>query len=241
MKYDSTWDNLFNGSYGFNPIEANKMARQNGHSFPLEEHTFRFAETPIDKIKCVIIGMEPYASWFIDQKGVIIPQATGRSFEVKELEGKTWLHKFKQASLRNMAKCVMLCEKGEYVTAKEFRNAIENKSFIMANPSDWFENLSKQGVCFLNAALTVEKDKPGTGKDYWGGFGKAFVSTINQTNQNVTWFLFGKEAQNAFLPFLENQKVVCAPHPRMAEFSKFPYFNECKDIDWTGLKEIHNE
>lgn len=234
---DCSWNKLMNGYYGFNPIEANKKAREDGHSFPNNENTFRFTEIPIKDIKCVIIGMEPYASWFNDVDGNIIPQATGRSFEVKELEGKDWTYKFKQASLRNIAKCVMLCEQGKIVSAEEFRNAIINKTFCMANPSEWFENLSKQGVCFLNAALTVKKDKPGTGKEFWDGFGEAFVKAVKEENKNVVWFLFGKDAQNAFLPFLDNQKIVCAPHPRMAQFSKTPYFNECISIDWTGLSK----
>ena len=190
---DNSWNNLMNGKFGFNPILANIKAREAGHLFPNNSDTFRFTEIPIKDIKCVIIGMEPYASWFKDNNGNIVPQATGRSFEVKELEGKDWTYKFKQASLRNIAKCVMLCEQGKIVTAEEFRNAIINKTFIMANPSDWFNNLSKQGVCFLNAALTVEKDKPGTGKDYWDGFGYAFVKAIEEQNQEVVWFLFGKD------------------------------------------------
>lgn len=233
---NSSWDKLLQGEYGFNPILANKLARKNGHDFPNDVDTFKFATLPINKLKCIIIGMEPYASWYQDANGNIIPQATGRSFEVKELENKDWTYKFKQASLRNIAKCVYLTYTNKLVTSKEFRKEIINKNFIMANPSEWFENLSNQGVCFLNAALTVKKDNPGTGKDYWKDFGKAFTLAVKEKNNNVVWFLFGKDAQNSFLPYLDEtiDKVVCGPHPRMTEFAKTPWFAYCKDIDWCG-------
>lgn len=233
---DKSWDKLFNGDFGFNPIIANKIARENGHEFPLEKDTFRFADIPINDIKCVIVGMEPYASWFLNEKQEVIPQATGRSFEVKELEGKTWQHKFKQASLRNIVKCIMYCETNEQVNSETFREKIREKEFEMVNPDEWFENLSNQGVCFLNAALTVKKDVPGTGIEYWKDFGKAFCNAIKEKNKNVVWFLFGKDAQNTFLEYLNGEHVVCTPHPRMASFSKEKWFNHCEFVDWKGKK-----
>lgn len=238
---DSSWKKLFNGDFGFLPFKANEDARNLGqHEFPKDEDTFRFATTPINNIKCVIVGMEPYASWYIDKKtNDIIPQATGRSFEVDELKDKTWLHKFKQASLRNIGKCLYLCEKGESVTSQKFREEIENNNFFIANPNDWFENLSNQGVCFLNAALTVKKDTPGTGKEYWEDFGKAFVEATKE-NKNIVWFLLGKDAQNTFLPYLKavsynESNIICTPHPRMASFSKEPWFLKCSNINWSGI------
>lgn len=235
---DKSWNDLMNGKYKFNPIEVNKLARKNGHEFPLDKDTFRFTKYPIEHIKCVIVGIEPYSTYFTDENGNIVPQATGRSFEAKELENKKWTDKFKQASLRNIGKCIMLCKTEKIVNADEFRKSIFDNNFQIADPTDWFDNLEKQGVCFLNAALTVKKDVPYSGNEYWNGFAEAFISAVTEKNKNITWFLFGKDAQNIFLPFLENQKIICTPHPRMAEFCKTPWFNECKDIDWTGLKDL---
>lgn len=238
---DKSWWKLFNGEYGFNPFKANEYARNIGyHMFPKNEDTFKFAKLPIDKIKCVIVGMEPYASWYIDKTTKeLIPQATGRSFEVDELKDKTWLYKFKQASLRNIGKCVYLCDKGTIVTSEEFRKEITNNNFKIANPSDWFENLSNQGVCFLNAALTVKKDEPGTGKEYWEDFGKAFIYAT-QENKDIVWFLLGKDAQKSFLPHLKNisckeENIICTPHPRMASFAKEPWFLKCPSINWNAI------
>ena len=66
---DKSWEKLFLGEYDFDPIYVNNKARKDGkHEFPKEKDTFRFAEIPINDIKCVIVGMEPYASWYIDEK-----------------------------------------------------------------------------------------------------------------------------------------------------------------------------
>ena len=137
-----------------------------------------------------------------------------------------------------IAKCIAFCETNEQVNSEQFREKLNRKELKMSNPSEWFENLSNQGVCFLNAALTVKKDLPGTGMEYWNDFGRAFCKSIKEENPNVVWFLFGKDAQNAFLPNLNGENVICTPHPRMAGFSKEKWFNYCKSIDWTGTKMI---
>ena len=68
--------------------------------FPKKDKIMRFLSLDLQNIKCIILGMEPYPSWYINEDGKIEGVATGRSFEVKNV--KSWQQKFKQASLINI-------------------------------------------------------------------------------------------------------------------------------------------
>lgn len=198
--------------------------------YPKKENVLRFLqmETPV---KVVIVGMDPYPS-FNERDG--IPQATGRSFEVSELFGQTWEYKIKQSSLRNMLKSVYFNETKDECSMEELRNKISSEEFKIAPPTEWFDNLEKQGVLFLNSTLTVKPGKAGSHKKYWEPFRKILIPYLE--SQGVTWMLWGNNARDEVGEYLsDNSKVLLATHPRMPDFVKTNTFQFVKDIDWKGL------
>ena len=103
-KYHESWKEFFERTDI--KEELIKIEKEIGSSyFPNTEHIFRFTNCDLATRKCIIIGMEPYPSSFISN-GVVIPEATGRSFEVASILDKDWEYKTKQSSLRNILKTI---------------------------------------------------------------------------------------------------------------------------------------
>ena len=197
--------------------------------YPEKENVLRFLNMDINKIKYIIMGMEPYPSFNnIDN----IPQATGRSFEVSEIIGKDWNYKIKQSSLRNILKSIYYNETHKKESMEIIRDKINKKEFIIANPGDWFNRMEKQGVLFLNSTLTVEAGKVGSHKKIWDDFRKNLITYLG--NKNITWMLWGNNAQEEVGKYLSEDKVLKAPHPRLDNFIKNNTFQYAKDINWKG-------
>ncbi len=198
--------------------------------YPRKEKVLRFLnmETPV---KYVIVGMDPYPS-FNERDG--IPQATGRSFEVSELNGQGWDYKIRQSSLRNMLKAVHYNETGEDCSMPELREAISSGAFKIARPTDWFDSLESQGVLFLNSTLTVRPGKAGSHQKLWEPFRKILVPYLDA--MGVTWMLWGNNAQTEIPAYLGPEaKILTAVHPRMQGFVKENTFQDAEDINWRGL------
>lgn len=69
--------------------------------YPETKNVLRFLENDLKKLKYIVVGMDPYPSHYIEN-GKIIPIATGRSFEVRNI--KSWKDKYKQKSLAMIIK-----------------------------------------------------------------------------------------------------------------------------------------
>ncbi len=211
--------------------ELNDIENKIGDNyFPQKENVLRFAQTDLNKIKCVIVGMEPYPSSF-KINGKIVPEATGRSFEVNSLRDKTWCQKFKQSSLRNILKAVYFNETSKIKSLDEIRTEIENNTFKISQPGEWFDNLEKQGVLFLNATLTVIPNSVDTHTKIWEEFMNKLIPYIDK--KNVKWLLWGNKARERVLPFINSDNAICSCHPRLAEFVNDNPFKYVKDIKWT--------
>lgn len=192
--------------------------------FPELDKIYRFMEINPYKIKVIIIGMEPYASSFMEN-GIEVPEATGRSFEVRSL--KLWEQKFKQSSLRNMLKAIYKTYYNQDVTMEKLREKIINKDFPISQPKIWFDNMENQGVLFLNASLTVKKYKADTHTKIWENFMNLLIEYLNEINPDIIWCLFGNKAQERF-----KNKVkisLCECHPRLSQFVKTDVFFQLKD------------
>lgn len=201
--------------------------------FPNEENILRFMETDLNNVKVVIVGMEPYPSYYMED-GILKPEATGRSFEVASV--KNWNQKFKQSSLRNILKTIYLNETGKSASMEQIRKEIENGKFPMLQPREWFDNLEKQGVIFLNATLTVIPEKVDTHTKIWKDFMNALISYIEK-NADVKWFLWGSKAQERILPLVNKEHCILNKHPRLPEFVTENCFKEEKRIIWTGAEQ----
>lgn len=164
--------------------------------FPNEKDILRFLKNDPEKIKVVIVGMEPYPSSFCEN-GVIVPEATGRSFEVRSI--KSWTDKFKQTSLRNILKAIYRTYYQETISMEELRTKIKTGEFPISPPEKWFNKLEEQGVLFLNASLTVRRYKVNTHTNIWENFVNELILYLQRLNPDTKWCLFGNSARDRVL------------------------------------------
>jgi len=136
---------------------------------PASSNTFRtFFITPLDEVKCVIIGGAPYDRYYKDQ-----PIATGVLLDCSITKQVT-------PQLKNFYEGI----------EKEFYDGI-NLNYVQ----DWnLDYLAERGVLLLNSSLTVEKDKINNHFEIW----KPFISFILKeiiSWMDVPVILIGEEAQ----------------------------------------------
>lgn len=200
--------------------------------FPEKENIMRFMKQDLSKIKCIILGMEPYASWYENENGEIVPVATGRSFEIDNVY--SWQQKFKQSSLRNILKTVYYNETGVIKSLDEIREEMSAGDFVMSSPHEWFDELEQSGVMFLNATLTVEPNKPDSHTKMWENVMNDIIKYID-SNADAKWLLFGNKAQSRIIYALGEQlNIYKCCHPRLAEFVNENIFAKIPEIDWVG-------
>ena len=195
--------------------------------FPDIYNIFLFARIPIDDIKCVFLGMEPYASWFMAGDS-LLSEATGRSFEVRSVSD--WNQKFKQSSLRNILKSLYYLHTGQKESLVIIREKINNGEFSLSQPHVWFDKMEEQGVVFLNASLTVKKDMPNSHKALWAKFTTRLIEYINYKNPHIKWILAGNQAHEKALNLTSNS--IATHHPRLDSFVTECPFKYVKEVDW---------
>ena len=230
--YDNNWH--FINSEIMKELENiyNQINNEKGF-FPSEENVLRFLKFDFNKLKYIIVGMEPYPSSFCidDEKKTFYPEATGRSFEVASIN--SWQQKFKQSSLRNILKTIYFNETGEIKKLEEIRQEIENGDFKILQPHQWFDSLEEQGVLFLNATLTVEPNNVGTHTKLWNNFMEELIKHINE-DSSAKWLLWGNDAKNRVYDLVSHDNCILSCHPRLANFVYDNCFQYAKDIDWKG-------
>ena len=210
--------------------------------FPVMKNIFNFAKTPISEIESVFVGMDPYPSWknvdyydFIDDNEVIalttgekiVPEATGRSFEVRSID--SWNEKFKQTSLRNILKALYYLKTKKLDSLTTIRKNINNGLFIIDKPHEWFDLMEGRGVVFLNASLTVKMDEPNSHEKLWNNFMTNLVIYINNKNPDIKWILAGKAAETRFAHLVNNP--IISSHPRINKFITECPFSRV-DLTW---------
>ena len=165
-------------------IRADEMA--NVRVFPIFTKRYRaFELTPLGKVKCVIIGQDPYHG-----EG----QANGLAFSVNK--GMKL-----PPSLNNIFKELQ----SEY--PNKMPAAIESEGDL----SMW----SEQGVLLLNAALTVCESAPLSHQNCgWEPLIKQVIATINSQCSGVVFVLWGKSAQR-YKSFVDTEihAVIEGVHP----------------------------
>lgn len=70
----------------------------------------------------------------------------------------------------------------------------------------------RQGVLFLNCALTVEDSKPESHLYIWRPWTEAFITSLSMEKPDLIWVLLGKKAQ-AWSKNIINGSIIKAPHP----------------------------
>jgi uracil-DNA glycosylase len=228
-KIHKSWEGFFS-----NEIieELNKIEKEIGNDyFPNTNNVLRFMSLDLNQIKYIIVGMEPYPSYKI-VNDVIIPEATGRSFEIQSVDN--WSQKFKQSSLRNILKTIYYNEYNEKISLEEVRKKIEEGSFPIKQPHQWFDCMEQQGVMFLNATLTVQMGKVDTHTKIWEHFMNSLIQYIDTNNNSVNWLLWGNKAQDRICPLVHDDKVIISQHPRLAQFVDENCFKYAQNVNWLG-------
>lgn len=224
--YHPNWEPFIHNADVQKEIQKIEKFLETEKYFPAESNVLRFLWQDPRKAKAVIVGMEPYPSSFTEN-GAVIPEATGRSFEVASI--KEWTNKFKQASLRNILKAIYFTDTGKIISMEELRAKITDGSFPISKPTQWFDNLEEQGVIFLNATLTVRQHEVDTHTEVWEAFMDYLIRYIENVNQDVLWCLLGTKARDRFLARVRGKNTVVTCHPRLNAFVQTDLFAKLGD------------
>ena len=198
--------------------------------FPRADRVLRFAQVNPSTLRCVIVGMDPYPSHTVSPAGEILPEATGRSFEVASVTD--WGGKYRQASLRNILKSIYYMERGKVPSMEDLRSELIDGSFPILPPKQWWDSLEQQGVLFLNASLTVVPAHPGTHAELWDAFMTDLMSFIAEKAPSAVWLLWGNLAQQRVPAPITNR--ICSQHPRLPGFITECPFASLPNIRWLG-------
>ncbi|RDU60242.1 uracil-DNA glycosylase [Helicobacter marmotae] len=148
-----------------------------------------FNLTPLDSLKVVILGQDPYHGSMIIN-GEIIPQAMGLSFSVPNPLPPP-------PSLQNIY--------------KELALSLGITPPSHGDLSAW----AKQGVLLLNAILTVQANKPASHKHFgWEQFSDGVIRALSRHKEHLVFMLWGNYAKKkADLIDTRKHKLITAPHP----------------------------
>lgn len=221
------WEPLFAENAS---LIRNILAEIGPETCPPQERIFTFAQSPLSRIRVIILGQDPYP-----QPGA----ATGRAFEVGFL--RSWSEPFRQVSLRNIMRAIYMAysPEKENISYGALLSKIEDGSFPILPPHQLFRSWDEQGVLLLNTALSCLPWKSGSQMQLWQPFTLKILEFLGQ-NTDAAWFLWGSHAKS-YLPYIKG-KTYCSRHPMMCDdrypddYLKNPCFRETKkEISWTGL------
>lgn len=230
---DKSWDDFLTRE---NVNELSKIEKEifesNNEFTPVPENVLRFLQIPLDKIKVIILGQDPYP-----QKGV----ATGRAFEVGTL--KSWNEKFSNISLKNIIRAIYSAYKSKYLKYSEIKKEI-GLYFQLNSPDKLFVSWEQQGVLLLNTSFTCEIGKSNSHEKYWKHFTLSLLNYISRKNKEIIWFLWGNNAKT-IVEGVEIKNKIESMHPMMCYdkpgrdddflFGKVNAFYETKTmINWLG-------
>lgn len=218
--------------------ELIKISKQIGDSYtPKKDQVLRFLELDLAKVKVVWLGMDVYNQ--VDANTGECT-ATGRSFEVN---GYTdWLNKVPNTSLSNIVKLIHKTYRGDLVGIEKLRENIKDDKFKILPPNEWFNDLEKQGVLFLNTAFTCKPGVSGSHIEIWKSFSIELLKYISQNNPHIHWFLWGKDAESfkIHLNYDSEKQLHISKHPRLngtneGDFLASMCFKETsRFINWLG-------
>ena len=195
----SVYDLLYQKDYGLwsQKLEKYKVAIKNiskiiaqkeeeyGPYYPAKENLFKALEmTPLEKVKVVIWGQDPYPTLLKDGK----PRAQGYSFGVHKEDNVP-------QSLQNVY--------------KEIKD-----NYPMFHPPEhgdltW---LAEQGILFMNSSLTYCPENPKVYLNLWNRFTNIIINIINENVDNCIHLLWGKNCEKLAEHIRSREVFMCA-HP----------------------------
>ncbi len=196
---------------------------------PDKKDIFKALQMDLQGKKVLLLGMDPYP-----QAGV----ATGLAFEVK---AASWDDKQVNTSLKNVLKLIYKAYYNELLSIEELRIKINSGEFPILPPNKLFKSLSRNGVLFLNTALTTKVGKPGAHIDIWKNFIVDLIKYIDENNRGITYLLWGSKAEK-YSRYIKNGRVITHNHPAICgklenpnDFLNGKSFEYTKNmINWLG-------
>lgn len=199
---------------------------------PVPERIFSFSHLPLQQIKVVILGQDPYPA-----PGV----ATGRAFEVGGLAD--WNVPFRQVSLKNIVRALygLWTDESPYTPWWQVLPQIGTSRFPLLPPNELFASWERQGVLLLNRSLTCATGRPGSHRALWEAFGSQVIAHLLERGpSDLCWFLWGTDAASALPDHIDQRRFV-SRHPMLCsstyadDFLKNPCFRETATIiRWLG-------
>lgn len=220
-----TWDDFFNKTDVINVldniykfIEEEEKKYYPLKVFPKKENLFKcFELTPFDKMRVVLIGMDPYIN---EIDGIC--QAQGLCFSVPD--------KFPlPPSLKNIFKELVSDIKCNYPTS--------------GNLTKW----GNQGVLLLNRSLSVLQGNSNSHKKQWTDFNIKLIEFILDNKDFCVFICWGNDARNCLKKFdMKNNIILEAKHPSPLSANRGGFFgckhfskvneilkkNSYNEIDW---------
>ena len=104
--------------------------------------------------------------------------------------------------------------------------------------------MEEEGVLFLNATLTVKKNKPNSHTAIWKNFMDDLIKYICDFDKDkkITWLLWGKNAYDRVCDAIKDTnykpKIIYKVHPASRVKNDFVVnngFSEIKNINWVQI------
>ena len=215
IKYDKSWEDLFQRHKEkkyFKEIENYLTGKLNKNIFPYPDLLFNcFQITPLENVKVVIIGQDPY---FNAEKhnGKIIPEAMGLSFSVP-VGIKI------PSSLKNV-----------YANLLKFKHIDQIPQH--GNLTSW----ANQGCLLYNCASTVEQKDANSHQKIWEDFADKTIRYLNKNKDDLVFILWGSFASKKAKYIEEDKhKIIICSHPSGLSCSNKLGDHSCfKDCDWAN-------
>lgn len=181
---------------------------------PLKQLFRAFEECPIDKVRVIMIGQDPYPQPLV---------ADGVAFSCSNTNKP-------EASLRYIIRAI------DNTVPVQDRVLIQDDT-VKFNLDRW----SKQGVLMLNSALTTEVSKVGKHVEQWKPFMEYLIDMLNFQQSGLIFVLMGKQAQQYEALIGDHHTVIKSTHPAYAAYIKQNDW-DCNDIfNKINLKLVENK
>jgi uracil-DNA glycosylase len=203
IKFKDTGITIHESWKPFFDCQSNELKRIEdsiGDKFtPSIDDIFKIFKLPIQNIKFVIIGQDPYP-----QKGT----ATGRSFEINQ---DSW--NYVNPSLEAILVSIYYHRKNELLSYCNIINKINSGEWNILPPNQLFSELENQSGCFfLNKSLTCIIGKKNTHEKIWHKFTKQLVSYVSITC-SPHWLLWGDFSYKLAVCVMDEKAITRATHP----------------------------
>lgn len=162
-----------------------KKEERYGEYYPKKEDVFKcLSLTPLHKVKVVIWGQDPYPA--LRDNGQ--PRAQGYSFGVARDDAVPM-------SLRNI-----------------YKEVGENFPMFKAPEHGDLTWLAKQGILFMNSALTYCPNEPKCYLNLWNRFTNIIIAILNEESNNCIHLLWGKNCEK-LAEHIHSREIYISAHP----------------------------